>query len=138
MRFHIEHITRYCYSRPVFLEPHTVRLRPRGDVSQTLNHYHLTIMPKPSGLSQGLDMENNGFTLLWFEGVHEALEIHVRMEIDTWTGNPFAGLLLHGAERLPLSVPKDQADADFWEPYLSLASWAGRRDRHLFPRKVWY
>ncbi|MEA4858576.1 MAG: transglutaminase N-terminal domain-containing protein [Solidesulfovibrio sp.] len=36
MRCQLSHHTRYDFGRPVFLEPHLVRLLPRGDAGQRL------------------------------------------------------------------------------------------------------
>jgi transglutaminase-like putative cysteine protease len=116
MRFHIEHTTRYRYSRPVFLRPHTVRLCPRHDPSQVPIRHALTVTPTPTGRSDGLDLENNHFSLLWFEGEHADLELHCRIEVETQCLNPFAGLLTDGAERLPGMTPADRTDPR--HPYL--------------------
>jgi hypothetical protein len=31
VKFQVEHTVQYLYSKPVFLEPHVLRLRPRND-----------------------------------------------------------------------------------------------------------
>jgi transglutaminase-like putative cysteine protease len=118
MRFKINHVTRYTYSHAVFLEPHLVRLRPRVDASQCLPRYHLAVTPTPAGQSEGLDPENNSFSLLWFDGLHDRLEIRVSAEVDTFRTNPHEGLLVDGADRLPFSIPPHQAIP--LRPYLSL------------------
>jgi transglutaminase-like putative cysteine protease len=104
MRFHINHTTRYTYSRPVFLEPHVVRLRPRCDASQCLSQYRVEVKPGPTGFSEGLDAENNAFRLLWFDGLCEHLEITVTAEVETLRTNPYEGLLVAGAAHLPLGA----------------------------------
>jgi len=47
--FHIHHQLRYSYERPVFLEPHTLRLTPRQERGQHLLQHRLAIDPEPSG-----------------------------------------------------------------------------------------
>ena len=39
----IEHLTCFTYSRPVFLEPHILRLRPRCDWNQRLLDFEMEI-----------------------------------------------------------------------------------------------
>ena len=108
MLFKIHHTTRYLYSQPVFLEPHRVRLHPRQDRSQITDHFQLDITPSPAGCSEGLDEENNSFLLLWFEGLHESLEIKTTAEVRTTRTNPFEGILTDHAESLPLQLNAEQ------------------------------
>jgi len=126
MRFRIDHTTCYTYSQPVFLEPHVVRLRPRCEASQRLERFQLEIHPAPAGLSEGLDAENNAFTLLWFDGLRDRLEITTSAEVQTLRTNPYEGLLMDGADRLarrelrpdemalrpylPADVPQDSSE----------------------------
>ncbi len=67
MRFVIHHLTRYTYSRAVFLEPHLVRLRPRCDAFQKLLQYELRSDPEPVGISAGIDAEGSPFEQLWLD-----------------------------------------------------------------------
>ena len=66
MLFHIKHTTRYSYSRTVFCEPFTVRLRPREDSSQRLLRYQLSVDPQPAGICDFIDVEGNAATQCWF------------------------------------------------------------------------
>jgi transglutaminase-like putative cysteine protease len=103
MRFEIDHLTRYEYSRAVFLEPHTFRLRPRSDGFQRLLSYRLDVQPKPTLLSETLDAEGNPVAHAWFSGTTESLELRVSFEAETFKENPFDYLLLgRGVEPLPL------------------------------------
>ncbi|MCH8193790.1 MAG: transglutaminase family protein [Planctomycetes bacterium] len=117
MRFFIQHQTRYQYSAPVFLEPHVVRLTPRTGPTQRLHRFDLTIDPVPIGRVDGLDAECNCFTQIWFEGLHAQLTLHAEMEVETWRGDPFAGLLTDAADRLPLVLSRDLQTR--LSPYLS-------------------
>lgn len=87
--FHIEHQTSYHYSRPVFIEPHIVRLRPRSDWRQALHSFHLQLEPAPVGLSWGFDLFDNQRAQAWFDGMHEELHVHVQAVVETLTQNPF-------------------------------------------------
>jgi transglutaminase-like putative cysteine protease len=109
MRFHIHHTTKYRYSKPVFLKPHILRMYPRTDTRQLLEHYQVNVVPEPAGLSDGIDAENNCFSLVWFDGRHDHLEFKIDSEIKISDVNPFAGLLLGDSNSLPLHlIPDDQ------------------------------
>ena len=49
MLFQIRHTLDYAYDRPVFLEPHTLRLTPRQDASQRLLRHQLEVHAPASG-----------------------------------------------------------------------------------------
>jgi transglutaminase-like putative cysteine protease len=103
MQFEIEHFTRYDYSRAVFLEPHTFRLRPRSDSFQRLIRYELKVDPKPVVLTEALDAEGNPVAHAWFSEITEFLELRVSFEAETFRANSFDYLLLDRAgEELPL------------------------------------
>lgn len=97
MHFQIDHRTRYEYSRAVFLEPHTFRLRPRSDAFQRLIRYRLDIEPKPAVLSETLDAEGNAVAHAWFSDTTESLELRISFEAETLKENPFDYLLLDQA-----------------------------------------
>jgi transglutaminase-like putative cysteine protease len=101
MRFCVRHQTRYTYSRPVFLEPHIFRLRPREDVTQQLVHFEMEIFPKPAGLSHGLDQEGNSVSWAWFEGLHTDLVVVTHFEAHALRANPFDYLPSPAAMSLP-------------------------------------
>ena len=46
------HTLNYTYSRGVFCEPVTIRLRPRDDAFQKLINWTCSISPEPVGTSQ--------------------------------------------------------------------------------------
>ena len=103
MRLAISHRTEYRYSKPVFLEPISLRLRPRCDVSQTLHTYNIQIDPAPEGRGQCVDLDGNGTEAVWFNGLHERFTIVVDALVETHRLNPFAFLITDpDAARLPL------------------------------------
>jgi len=89
MLFEIFHRTSYHYSKPVFLEPYTVRLRPRCDASQTLQSYRIEVTPSPSGITHCTGLYGNNTETIWFSGLHENLQIEVHTLVETHHGNPF-------------------------------------------------
>jgi len=108
VRFHIKHATEYFYSRPVFLEPHIVRLRPRCDGAQDLTAFHLDIEPKPQMTAESLDLEGNTVLCAWFSGLIRSCRIETRCEVETRRANPYDFLLTDPAcERLPADYAPD-------------------------------
>ncbi len=89
MQFKITHCTRYSYSQPVFLEPFTVRMRPRCDAGQTLRSYRIDITPEPSGIAHCIGLYGNDTETIWFSGLYDDLLIEVSTLVETHRGNPF-------------------------------------------------
>jgi transglutaminase-like putative cysteine protease len=102
MLFHIKHTTRYSYSRTVFCEPFTVRLRPREDFSQRLLRYQLTVDPQPAGICDYIDVEGNAATQCWFNSPTCSLTLTVNCVVETVRTNPFDFLLSGDALQLPI------------------------------------
>jgi transglutaminase-like putative cysteine protease len=99
VRIEIIHETVYTFSRPVFLEPHVVRLQPRSDGSQHLESFRLEFHPEPAGMTDCLDCEGNTVRHAWFNGTAETLEITARTSIETLRSNPF-DFIIAGPDRL--------------------------------------
>jgi transglutaminase-like putative cysteine protease len=113
MIFKISHITRYKYNRQVFLEPHTLRLRPRNDCSQKLHRFAIEVEPPQVGKSDCVDLEGNDTISLWFEGLHNELTISTSSVVETLRDNPFDFIVQNEeAFNLPLSYP------DYYKPFL--------------------
>ena len=118
MRYHIRHRTSYTFGSAVFLEPHILRYRPRSDDSQRVESFSLTVDPEPSGLSAGLDLSGNEFTVAWFTGTTTHFTIEVESVVSTLRHNPFDYIILpEGAEPLPWSLQDSAA-----VPFLQRAS----------------
>lgn len=108
MFFEIAHTTTYSFSRPVFLESHTFRLRPRCDGSQRVIRFQLQIQPKPVGFSECLDVEGNSVVHAWFDGLTESLRATSQCEIESLRVNPFDYIVSHpSVARLPAEYPDD-------------------------------
>lgn len=89
MKLRVSHRTRYRYSEPVHLDPHTLRLMPRGAGTQRVSNHRLEISPRPSVFGETLDAHGNAVHGAWFEGVTEYLEIDNSFEVETLRSNPF-------------------------------------------------
>ncbi|HTQ37544.1 MAG TPA: transglutaminase family protein [Pirellulales bacterium] len=119
MLFHIKHTTRYNYSRTVFCDPFTVRLRPREDVSQRLLRYQLSVEPQPAGICEYLDVEGNMATQCWFNSPTCMLSLTVNSVVEITRTNPFDYLLDNAAVELPIRYPPE-IDAALY-PYRTAA-----------------
>jgi transglutaminase-like putative cysteine protease len=102
MLFTIEHMTEYRFTRPVFFEPHQLRLQPRSDGTQRLLHFDLQIEPTPAGTTQALDAEGNLVTMAWFNDVHDHMVLRTTSEVETLRDNPYDFLLTPTNQRLPI------------------------------------
>jgi len=120
MRIHVLHSTEYRYDSPVFLEPHTFRLRPRHDGAQRLLAYRLDISPEPVGRTDCLDQDGNVVVEAWFEGQRTEWRIESEFEIETLRENPFDYVASPGMLTLPPAYP--EAVAASLAPYLDAAS----------------
>ena len=111
MHIRVEHETRYRFSRPVFLEPHLIRLKPRQDAGQELESFALSVSPEPVGQCEILDACGNAAHWLWFEGMWEELIVHTEFTARTLRDNPFDYLLHPCAFTLPLDLPVLEREA---------------------------
>lgn len=103
MLFHVQQSITYRYSRPVALDPHTLRLRPRHDGSQALKHFTLEIHPKPAGMTEFTDLEGNSASQIWFPDLTDTLHIVMLAEVETLRENPFDFIIMEpGIVRLPV------------------------------------
>ncbi|GAB6038140.1 transglutaminase family protein [Fundidesulfovibrio butyratiphilus] len=104
MRFRVVHETRYRYSKPVFLEPHLVRLCPASGPAQRLESFALEVTPRPSGSCALLDACGNTVHNLWFEGLWDELAVRATLTASTLRTNPYDYLLAPGAMTLPVDL----------------------------------
>lgn len=109
MHFTIRHQTQYRYSRPVALDPHSLRLRPRQDGSQRVKQFTLEITPRTAGMTEFTDLEGNAASQVWFSDLTDQLSILVLAEVETLRENPFDFVIAEpGVMTLPVRYP-DQA-----------------------------
>ncbi len=101
MRLEIVHDNTYSYSKPVFLEPHIVRLTPHTHAGQRLIAHSMDVDPAPTGQAECVDVTGST-TTLWFDGLLEQLTIRVRSEVEMIRDNPFAFIITEpSAQRVP-------------------------------------
>ncbi len=123
MLFHIKHTTRYTYSRTVFCEPFTLRLRPREDSAQRLVRYQVSIEPEPAGRTEYLEFDGSTAMQCWFSVPTCLLTIRATSVVETIRTNPFNFLLDIGALLLPIEY-KPELRATL-QPYRTPAQTVG-------------
>jgi transglutaminase-like putative cysteine protease len=106
MRISVTHSTVYRYDCPVYLEPHTFRLRPRTNAAQRLLTYDTQIMPVPTGTAECLDQDGNLALQAWFDSPTTELNVLSRFSVETFRENPFDFVLTGESLNLPLSYPE--------------------------------
>lgn len=103
MKVQIRHHTRYDYTEPVFLEPHTLWLMPRRDAHIRILSRSLDVFPQPLGVSQILGPDGSVGDAVWFSGLTGVFEIDAQTEMEIAPFNPFQFLLYPStALRLPM------------------------------------
>ena len=106
MLFEIRHATKYKFSKSVFLEPHTIRLFPRNDLTQKVHDFQFHIDPEYTGKSKCIDLEGNNTFTLWFEGKHNELKIDTKFLVEVLRDNPFGFIIIdQSCQKLPLKYP---------------------------------
>jgi transglutaminase-like putative cysteine protease len=109
VKFRVEHTVEYLYSKPVFLEPHILRLRPRNDPAQKEISFQSEIDPKPSQYEEALDAEGNSIAYVWFDELTDRLSIRARLEAETFRTNPFSFLFTDTTQQnLPLRYTESE------------------------------
>ncbi len=111
MRWEINHVTTYTFDRPVFLEPHHIRLRPRCDAAQRLLQFDLLIEPPPAGLAEFAEAEGNSVVRAWFDGVTDTLRLSASCAVETLRSNPFDFLSEPDGATLPPTYADDTGAA---------------------------
>ena len=115
MLYKIEHVTQYSFSKKVFLEPHTIRLRPRSDSAQTVQKFEIDVTPEPTGRTNLVDIGGDSMSL-WFEELTDSLTIISRSEVETHRSNPYDFLLSSDRVHL-LPMEYHGPDESVLEPY---------------------
>lgn len=112
MRFDVGHTTLVTYSEPTTLGPHAIRLRPRCDVTQSLESWKLDITPTPAGSFEYTDRDGNAVTRVWWVGPTRTLSIRTAFTVETLRSNPFDFMVFDPeARRLPASYPDAEREA---------------------------
>ena len=115
MIFRIEHQISFKYSKPVFIEPTIIRLRPRSDSWQELQSFQMNINPSPEGSTETIGLDGTPTTFLWFAGLTDSFSLSTVSEVRTLKKNPF-DFILPEKQSLPFKYPESYGIS--LEPYL--------------------
>lgn len=89
MTFKITHHTEYLFDSEVFLEPHSLRFRPRQTSFLDVKDFSISIKPNPTGHKIIQDENNNVLDFCWFDGLTKKLAITASSILETKSYNPF-------------------------------------------------
>ncbi len=134
IRVFLQHLTRYEYSRPVWLSPHLLRLKPAAHCPAPIEAYSLKVTAARHSLHWQQDPFGNFVARVAFTEPVPALTIAVEMIVTIEGNNPFDFLLEDYAQEFPFAYePGLKKDLS---PYLELdgqgpllGQWLGETDR---------
>ncbi|WP_200978171.1 transglutaminase family protein [Echinicola sp. 20G] len=110
----IVHKTEYNFDEEVFIEPHYLRFKPRNTPFNIVESNQFTVFPKPTGLSEQWDPENNQIYFCWFDGKHHLLNILWESIVRLEEYNPFNYIIFPtGYYNLPINYSLELKDLLF-------------------------
>lgn len=121
MKLKIVHKTNYSYSGEVFFEPHYLRFKPKLTTFSSVEDFCINVEPKPSGITEQFDPENNHLFLCWFEKTHKNMGLEVNIQVNIQDFNPFA-FLVHPLDYLRLPFRYDSKLKQVLKPALKTSS----------------
>jgi transglutaminase-like putative cysteine protease len=117
MFFNISHQIKYTYSEPIFVEPLTVRLRPRCNSMQRVYKFSLNIEPAPAGIAEPIDLDGNNIATVWFDGLHDSISVSALSRVEVLPISPFNYVV---TEKAVLALPVKYSQR-YWgalDPYV--------------------
>ena len=133
-RILLRHLSRYAYTRPVWLSPHLLRLKPAAHCPAPIENYSLSVAPAGHSLHWQQDPFGNFVARVAFSEPVPALSITVELTATIGVSNPFGFLLEDYAQTFPFAY-EPQLRKDL-APYLEpgergplFGQWLGHTDR---------
>ncbi len=106
-RYKILHRTYYNFSAAVWLEPHTLRLRPREDHELRIESFILNISP-PATLRWYRDVEGNSVAIATFDSEASQLSIESETIIEHYNQAPLDFLVADYARDYPFAYKPEE------------------------------
>ena len=106
VELHLHHRTDYRYDRPVFLNPHCIRLRPVLTCAAEIMRYRLKVWPEPVQMGWQRDPLNNQVAQVSFGEPTQSLTLHVNFSVRFVPSNPFNFVLEPWALQFPFAYPE--------------------------------
>jgi len=109
MNFKIIHETTYLFSDEVFLEPHTLRFRPKQTPYIDVSDFSIALKSEPEGHRVLEDEEHNVIDFCWFEKLTKSLTITAKSSMQVRDYNPF-NFIVHpdSFNTIPFTYTKHQ------------------------------
>jgi uncharacterized protein (DUF2126 family)/transglutaminase-like putative cysteine protease len=118
IRVALNHKTSYRYSKPVWLSPHVVRLRPAPHCRTPVTSYSLKVTPAKNYMNWQQDPYSNYMARLIFPEKTKEFSVEVDLVADMTVINPFDFFLEKYAEEFPFEY--DPVLARELLPYLKV------------------
>ena len=118
IRVALNHKTSYRYSKPVWLSPHVVRLRPAPHCRTPVTSYSLKVTPAKNYMNWQQDPYSNYMARLIFPEKTKEFSVEVDLVADMTVINPFDFFLEKYAEEFPFEY--DPVLARELIPYLKV------------------
>ena len=131
----LQHVTRYCYDRPVALGPQVIRLRPAPHTRTAIRSYSLKVTPTEHFVNWQQDPNGNWLARFVFPERTTEFSIAVDLLADMSVINPFDFFVDPVATNYPFVYPSE-FDEEL-APYLSKEPAGPKLEEYLksLPRK---